>query len=360
MNPSMDIRSFLEQSRRLPIVDVRSPGEYDKGHIPGAINIPLFDDRERAAVGTTYGEAGREQAVAQGLQFVAPRMTDLAAEMLHVADPHDPHLLLHCWRGGMRSQSMAWLANQARCRVTLLDGGYKAFRQHVLQSFAQPLNLVVLSGLTGAGKTGQLLQLRAAGEQVIDLEQLARHRGSAFGGIGLGGQPTVEQFENELFDELQRLDPKRRVWLEDESRKIGTVILPNDFYVQLKQAPAIFLEVDVDTRARIIADEYSHLPQLQLLYSINRITKRLGGQNASAARHALQAGDIRGCIRILLDYYDRTYMVAKTKISRDVFIHISVEDPSSPHSTRQILQTASGESFGMTSTSHIPQPVSSD
>ena len=123
MNPAVNIHDFLDLSRRLPVVDVRSPGEFARGHIPGAINIPLFDDRQRATVGTTYRQAGRNRAIAAGLRLVGPRMADLAAELLHVADRQDPHLLVHCWRGGMRSQSMAWLAKRARCRVTLLDGG---------------------------------------------------------------------------------------------------------------------------------------------------------------------------------------------------------------------------------------------
>ena len=340
----LPIEAFLALGTRRLVVDVRTPSEFAQGHLPGAQNVPLFDDAGRAVVGTVYHQAGRYPAVLKGLELAGPRLRAIVEEVSRLqtrtGDAESAEVAVHCWRGGMRSRSVGWLLEQADYRVSLLDGGYKSFRRYVLASFLRPRRIVALSGLTGAGKTHQIQALAERGEQTIDLEALARHRGSAFGGIGLEPQPTVEQFENELSRLLDRCDPRRRLWIEDESQRIGRVVLPGPFFAQLKQAPAIFLEVSPEQRRRAIEQLYGAMPLADLAAAIRSISKRLGGLQTTQALAALDGEALGPCIEILLDYYDRTYYVAKAKISRPVFHHLPVDQPLSPETTTAIIDTA--------------------
>ena len=184
---------FWALSREQVVLDVRSPSEFAQGHVPGAINLPLFDDAQRADIGTIYKNSGKDAAVLRGLRHAGLKMADLVVQAKAIAEGRNS-VLVHCWRGGMRSQSVGWLLRTAGMDPLVLDGGYKAFRQFARATFEVPWNLRVISGLTGAGKTRVLLLLKDVGEQVVDLEGLANHRGSAFGGIGQPNQPSTEQF----------------------------------------------------------------------------------------------------------------------------------------------------------------------
>jgi tRNA 2-selenouridine synthase len=288
------------------LLDVRSPGEHAHGHVPGAINFPLFDDAERARVGTLYKQVGRDAAVLEGLRIVGPRMAELV-ERARSLSANGP-VRVYCWRGGERSGSMAWLLDKAGLPgVFVLRGGYKAFRRHVLGSFPGPASLRVLGGCTGSGKTETLGLLKDAGAQVVDLEALARHKGSAFGGLGEAPQPTTEHFENRLWAALQALNTAEPVWVEDESLMIGRVKLPPAFYAALRSAPLWFVDMPLDDRlGRLVAD-YGHFPQEALAASVERIGKRLGPQHCKAALEALSVGDLHAVARITLSYYDRAY-----------------------------------------------------
>ena len=225
-----------------PIIDVRSPGEFAHGHIPGARNVPLFDNEERAVVGTLYKQHGRDAALLEGLRIVGPKLAGIVETARAIAP--DGRIGVHCWRGGERSASVAWLLDKAGgFTVNVLRRGYKAFRHHVQASFNEPLELIIVGGYTGTGKTDLIHALGAMGEQVIDLEGLASHRGSSFGALGLPPQPTTEHFENLLWHEVRNLDASRPIWLEDESLMIGRVKIPDGVFNQLRAAKMIFIEM---------------------------------------------------------------------------------------------------------------------
>lgn len=290
----------------LPIIDVRSPGEFDRGHVPGAHNMPLFTDEERAVVGTLYKRTGRDAAVLEGLRIVGPRLASLVEQARALAP--DGNVRVHCWRGGERSGSVAWLLDRAGfTQVLTLQRGYKGFRNHVLASFSGPQRLLVLGGYTGSGKTVALHHLRALGEQTIDLEALAHHKGSAFGAIGEAPQPTTEQFENELWHALRTLDPTRPYWVEDESLMIGRVKLPDPFFARMRSSFLFFAEIPMEERADHLVRIYGAYPKEALAEAIVRIGKRLGPQHCKAALEALAMDDLHTVALIALRYYDKTY-----------------------------------------------------
>lgn len=343
---SIDVATLLaSRASGARVVDVRTPSEFAAGHIPGAVNIPLFSDEERAEVGTLYHRQGRVMAIRRGLQLVRRNLPVIIEKIgAALGSPETAQAtVMHCWRGGMRSHSMAWLVRSVGYDVRTLAGGYKAWRRWVHSQFEQPWPLVVLSGLTGCGKTRLLYCLAELGEAVVDLEGLANHRGSAFGGIGKGAQPTVEQFENELALALASQGAAGRIWVEDESHNIGKVVLPHAFHQQLRAAPAVFLEVPVEVRRRLIVQEYGGYSREALTACIHKIAKRLGGQNVIAAENALQNDDLVTCTNILLDYYDRTYRNAMASPSRQVrrrTVTLKTERPDSSETAREVITLA--------------------
>lgn len=290
----------------MPLLDVRSPCEFAHSHLPGAVNFPLFSDEERARLGVVYKESGREEATRLGFAFVGPRLGGMAQQLSAIAGKNGS-LALYCSRGGMRSSSVAWLCNMLGLRGMLLAGGYKAFRRHVLRSFETKRRLLVLGGHTGAGKTVVLHRLAARGEQVIDLEGLAAHRGSAFGSWPDKGQPSTANFENLLSLALSATDPARPLWVEDESENLGTVNVPFAFFRQMREAPVVVLEVPRETRLARALSEYGRIERDRIALCLERIKKRLGGVAHKQASAHLAAGDMASLASLLLDYYDRAY-----------------------------------------------------
>ncbi len=199
----IDSEKFLTLSQSQVIIDVRSPSEFEHGHITGAVNIPVFDDEERKKVGTLYKQAGKQPAIMAGFDFVGPKMSQIA-KLAQKAAPQK-RVFIHCWRGGMRSSGIGWLLKTAGFEVSVLEGGYKTYRRFVRQKLGEEINLIVLGGKTGSGKSDILNELATFGEQIIDLEKIAHHKGSAFGDLGQEKQPSNEQFENNLYLELQKL-----------------------------------------------------------------------------------------------------------------------------------------------------------
>ena len=230
MPQSRTAEAFLHlRSEGFPLLDARSPQEFEKAHIPGALNLPLFSDAEREAVGIAHARSGQEAAVHKGLELIGPQLADKLSAARRLCKGRR-EVLMHCWRGGMRSASLAWLLETGGFHVTLLEGGYKAYRAEVRRILAFPADVRVLGGMTGCGKTDILAELAALGCQTIDLEGLAVHRGSAFGGVGLEPQPSGEMFENMLADRWAALERSRPVWLEDEDKRIGNIAVCPQFF----------------------------------------------------------------------------------------------------------------------------------
>ncbi len=353
------IEQFLELAKQHPVIDVRSPAEYHHAHIPGALSLPLFTDEERKIVGTTYKQESREAAIKAGLDFFGPKMRKMVEEVEAVGSrqstvhspqstvdspqsavddsqykgsdsrftTHDSRIILvHCWRGGMRSGAVSWLLDMYGFKVYTLIGGYKKFRHYVLDTFRQPFRLKILGGYTGSGKTELLHALKKKGENVVDLEAIAGHKGSAFGNIGLPPQPTQEMFENRLAMELRKSIGNRQwaingdhslltihhspIWLEDESQRIGQVNIPGDLWHTMRSSPVYFLDIPFEERLKHITEEYGRLDKQKVIDAIGRIKEKLGGLNAKIAVQLLEEGNTLESFRILLNYYDKFYLKA--------------------------------------------------
>jgi len=301
----LSVHEFLTQAKQLPVLDVRSPAEYQAGHVPGAHNLPLFTNEERAQVGTLYKQTGRHEAFLRGLDLVGPKMRSMVEAAYELAVENK--VLVHCWRGGMRSESVAWLLTTSGLHANTLEGGYKAYRGATLKIYQNPLPIMMVGGATGSGKTEILKKLKQQGEQVIDLEKLANHRGSAFGGIGQQVQPTSEQFQNNLFAVWQSLDLSRTIWVEDESFSIGGVQLPHEFWEHMKQAPVVVVKVPHPLRVQRLVQDYGHLNPVKLAQAIQTIERRLGGLRTQQALRALEEERLADVADLLLKYYDRSY-----------------------------------------------------
>jgi tRNA 2-selenouridine synthase len=300
---ALTIDDFFRIREQLAVVDVRSEGEWELGHIPCSVSIPLLNDAERVIVGTTYKQQGQKEAIRQGFRLVGPRLEALVRR----AEEVGPEFIVHCWRGGMRSRNFCQFVSMIGLQTHQLDGGYKAYRHAAQRMFTKPFKIVLLTGLTGSGKSELLRALKAEGEQVIDLETLASHKGSVFGGLTMDPQPTTEQFENNLFETLLQLNPDRRVWVEDESIAIGKIFLPTEFWKTMNSAPVVEIEVPKEARIRRLVSEYQNVPPELFQEAMQRITKRLGGQHYNSARELLFAGDLAAAIEIILSYYDKAY-----------------------------------------------------
>lgn len=337
------IEDYLTHYQGATLLDVRSPGEYERGHIPGAINTPLFENTERAEVGTLYKQKGHDAAVLRGLEIVGPKMAGWVRLANHLRKPEHP-LIVHCWRGGMRSESFAWLMRTGGIQTLSIVGGYKSWRRWALKVFERPLKILIIGGETGSGKTELLKQLHLAGQQVIDLEGLASHRGSSFGALGLAPQPTVEHFENLLAWQIEQLDPSQPVWVEDESHAVGRVFIPMPFWQQMQQAKVLVVRAPFEERVQRLVNEYGHFPKEDLLEAIQRIRKRLGGLDAQLATEALTAGELAKVAAITLKYYDRAYQYQLAARAEGQLIPVS-DWQSDPAQMAKALIAASAELF---------------
>jgi tRNA 2-selenouridine synthase len=321
----------------IPLLDVRSPSEFKQGHMPGAVSFPLFSDEERARIGTLYKHMGKEKAVLEGLRMVGPKLSSFVEAATAIAP--NRMVAMYCWRGGMRSGSMAWLLRTAGFSVDLMKGGYKAYRQFVQQSFSTDIPFIVLSGPTGSGKTEVLYELRELGEQVIDFEQIACHRGSAFGALGMEHQPSIEQFENEVHHILKTFDYTRTIWVEDESRKIGKVVLHAGLWDNLNRAPLVLLNASIEHRVQRLVKEYGTFGTELLRESLLKIAKRLGSLTLRDALEELDAGNLVKVAEISLKYYDKAYRFSLEKRNRTIAHKIEAGDLNAHEIAQLICKT---------------------
>lgn len=338
----LTIEEFLKLAKEYPVLDVRSPGEYNHAHIPGAYSLPLFTDEERKIVGTAYKQQSREAAIKIGLDFFGMKMKAMVEETEkiignrqqaidneYIVENEKPLpiancLLVHCWRGGMRSAGVAWLLDLYGFKVYTLVGGYKAYRKWVLAQFEKEYNFNIIGGYTGSGKTLLLHELIRQNKKVVDLEALANHKGSAFGSLGEKPQPKQEMFENFLAQALADTGykipdksvqysasdiqhPVSSIYMEDESQRIGNLQIPMPLWNNMRRSPVYFLDIPFAKRLDHITKEYGKFEKEKLTEAIIRIQKRLGGLQTKMAIEQLQEGKPKECFRILLTYYDKWY-----------------------------------------------------
>ncbi|MBC7651945.1 MAG: tRNA 2-selenouridine(34) synthase MnmH [Deinococcales bacterium] len=319
----ISIDDFLQMPGNYLLLDVRSPSEFAQAHISGAISLPLFTDEERKVVGTAYKQQSREKAIKIGLTYFGPKMASIVAEVETIITSLKPatttknstesitaiakKIVVHCWRGGMRSAAVAWLLDLYSFKVYTIAGGYKTYRKWVLAQFEKQYNFKVIGGYTGSGKTELLAELQTAGETIIDFEGLAHHKGSAFGSLGQPVQPSQEMFEN-LIAAALHVKSNTNIWIEDESQRIGHVNLPATLYRSKQLAPIYFIEIPFNERLQYIITSYGKFEKDQLVSAIMRIKKRLGGLETKIAINFLIENNIKSCFEVLLRYYDKCYL----------------------------------------------------
>ncbi len=334
----LNISNFLPLTNSIPLVDVRSPAEYEHAHIPGAINISLFTNEERAVVGINYKKDGKETAVIRGLEIVGPKLAAFVKQAKKIAP--NKKILVHCWRGGMRSASMAWLFETAGFEVHTLEGGYKAYRNFIRNEFDKAKKLIVLGGYTGSGKTEVLKEIEKLGEQFLDLEGIAHHKGSAFGAIGQLAQPTTEQFENDLAKAWQKFDMEKTIWLEDESRQVGRCTIPENLFEKMRLTTLIKIIVPKKVREKRLVVEYGVFEKSLLQESIERIEKRLGGLRTQQSLEALENDDLLKVAEITLEYYDKAYLHGNLKREKDQTFELEIDDDNPKQTAIKVIEFA--------------------
>jgi len=300
------------------VIDARTPSEYAADHVPGAISAPVLDDAERATVGTLYKQVSPFEAKKLGAALIAKNVA-FYIQTLFTDRPRNWRPLVYCWRGGKRSAAMAHILREIGWDAQRLPGGYKAYRKwvvHQLESLPLTLNFIVIHGPTGSGKSRFLSSLKRAGAQVLDLEDLAAHRGSVLGGLPDRPQPSQKMFESLLLKEMSALDATRPVFVEGESKKIGQIQVPEALIGCMRTSRCLLLETDLETRVTLLLDEYRHFledrqaldAQLDCLVALHG-RERVAGWKALAARGAWR----EFVSRLLVEHYDPAYHRSSTR-----------------------------------------------
>ncbi|MDQ6620310.1 MAG: tRNA 2-selenouridine(34) synthase MnmH [Pseudomonadota bacterium] len=299
-------------------IDVRSPSEYAEDHLPGALSHPVLSDAERASVGTLHAREGAFVAKRMGAAIVSRNVAQLL-ESAFADRPREWSPLVYCWRGGKRSGALTHVLNEIGWHAVQLQGGYRAFRRHVrteLQVLPARLDLRVVCGLTGSGKSRFLWALASEGAQVLDLEQLAAHRGSLLGDLPDAPQPSQKAFETLLFEAMRCFDTSRPVYVESESTRIGGLQVPSELLAAMREARCVRIELPLSLRVELLREEYAHFidDAEHLAQRLSPLTPLLGQETISRWITAAQAGDWDALVRALLaEHYDLTYARSITR-----------------------------------------------
>jgi len=312
MAKEIDIQEALNLKNAI-FIDIRSPEEDEEATIPGAINIPLFDNEERAEIGTIYKQISPELAKLRGLEIVGPKIAILVKEIKEKSGDRLP--IIFCWRGGHRSKFFSYILNFMDIDNLRLIGGYKAYRRHVHAFFsdADLPRTIVLYGNTGTGKTEIINELIKRQIPAVDLEQIANNRGSVFGSVGLGTQPTQKNFEALLHKHLSE-GRDRYVFVEGESKRIGRLVIPTMFFEKMQKGVKVLIYADLETRVKRIVETYlqnywqdpERRKELEL--AVSRLKQRLGQERVLHLLNLLETGALDSFARILIEeYYDQVY-----------------------------------------------------
>jgi len=310
--------------------------EFFKGHIIGSINIPLFEDDERAEIGTLYKQQGKDRAINRGLEIVNPKKPAFIERINQLAT--NKSVYVYCFRGGMRSNSFAWFLNSYGFDAKILKGGYKAFRNYVLSEFNKPRKIILLGGKTGSKKTELLNRLRKEEYPVLNIEELANHKGSAFGSINQHKQEPQQVFENKLFQQLQLHYMQDFLVIEDESQTLGYNKIPHAFWLQMKKAPIIKINLAIEERLNQLVKEYSTIDKQLLIYAVNKIAQQLGPLRTKQCINYIQENELHSAAEICLHYYDRAYEYKYEKKTDIEIIELNMYKEESENNFEQLKQ----------------------
>ncbi len=337
-NQLITVEELMRREDDFYLVDVRSPVEYKRACIPGAVNVPLFNEEERATVGITYKEEGLMEAKLKGIEIVSPKLYSMVQQVME--NSRGCPVVFHCWRGGLRSKIMVKLFGFLGLKALQLQGGYKAYRRfihHQLSGYHLKPKLVVLHGLTGTGKT-EILKKLSYHWPVIDLENLARHRGSVFGNLGLKEPRSQKNFEALLWKKLEHYKGEPFIIVEGEGRRIGPLFPPSFMVQGIENGIHILLQASLETRTQRILKEYTCLnPEVIIREAqgpIEYLERNLGKEKVQFLLEKLEKGDFYEVVKILCrDHYDQKY--GESKIGNNVF-HLIVDTEDIQQAVKRI------------------------
>jgi len=296
---------FMKLSKKFALIDIRSPKEFMDGHIIGAKNIPLFSNTERTIIGKIYKQDGRKNAIKEGIKIVSPHAATFIDKIEKVAD--NKTVILYCARGGMRSKSVSMLLDIFQYTVYLLEGGFKAFKNYLRAAAKEKKNIILLGGKTGSQKTKFLQELKKQGEQVLDLEKLANHKGSVFGALGEAEQPTQQQFIINTLTAFITNSSEKRIWIEQEAHKIGNLFIPQEIWQQMVNSPIIYLEIELSKRIENLIKDYGSFNKNLLKDCIKRLESKIGSERTKKINHHIEMNNQKEVVKLLLEHYDKFY-----------------------------------------------------
>jgi len=328
-------------------VDVRSPSEFQKGHIENAINIPLLNDEERAIVGTTYKKQGQEIAIKKALLLAGPNFVNIYTELLRLQRQANSNnsilfgkkIIIYCARGGMRSGAVHSFMTSLKINSQRLVGGYKRYRNIVLDLVERNIPIkkfIIINGYTGSGKTTLLKKMEENNMPIIDLEGIAKHMGSAFGSIPYNGERTTQQqFENRLAMAVLKVKDEKIVFLEGESRRIGWVNIGKNFYEKMRNSDMVIIKRSENYRIEKILEDYD-INDIRFKNSLERIAKKLGGEKYKEISEMLKTNQDKKVIKMLLNsYYDKMY---SHSINKNINLIANIESDDDNEIIKEIIK----------------------